>query len=55
MKDVTKCVCVLMINVCKNSNESHTEGFLGGILCMSVYGCIFVCIVVQDCRQNGVT
>ena len=46
MKDVTKYVCFLMIDVCINSSESHMDGFLGGVLCTSAYGCIFVCIVV---------
>ena len=55
MKDVTKCVCLLMIDVCINSSEIHIAGFLGGFLCMSESGCIFICIVVWDCRQIGVT
>ena len=55
MKDVTKYVCVMMIDVCINSSESHMAGFIGGFLCTSTYGCILVCIVVLDCRQNGVT
>ena len=46
MKDVTKCVCVLMIGVFINFSETHMEGFIGKILCTSVYGCIFICIVV---------
>ena len=54
MKYVTKYVCFLMIDVCINSSEIHLVRFLGGILCMSAYGCIFVCIVVWDCIQNGV-
>ena len=33
MKDVTKCVCVLMIDVLINSSEIHMVGFNGGILC----------------------
>ena len=46
MKDVKKCVCVLMIDVCINCSEIHMARFLGRILFPSVYGCIFVCIVV---------
>ena len=55
MKDVKKCVCVMIIDVCINISESHMAGFPCGILCMSVYECIFICIVVWDCRQIGVT
>ena len=46
MNDVTKCVFVLMIEVCINCIKSNMAGFIGGILCTSAYGCIFVCIVV---------
>ena len=46
MKDVTKYVCVLIIDVCIHFSESHIDGFLGGILFMSVHRCIFICIVV---------
>ena len=55
MKDVTKCVCMLMIDVCINVSESHMAGFLGGFLCTRTHGCIFICIVVWDCRHNGLT
>ena len=55
MKVVETFVCLLMIGVCINSSESHMAGFIGGFLCTSTYGCILVCIVVLDCRQNGVT
>ena len=44
--DVTKCVCVLMIDICIKCSENNMSGFLGGILCTSSYACIFVCIVV---------
>ena len=50
VNDVTKFASVLMIYVCKKCSESHMVGFLGGILCNSAERCIFVCIVVQDCR-----
>ena len=46
MNDVTKCVCVLMVDVCIKCSKSHTAGCFGGFLCTSAYGCIFVCIVV---------
>ena len=36
MKDVTKFVCVLMIDVCINISESYMAGFLGGFL----YECV---------------
>ena len=45
VNDTEKCVCVLMIYVCRKCSESNMTGFLGGILCTSAYGCIFVCIV----------
>ena len=44
MMDVEKCVCVLMISICINGSESNMAEFL------SEYRCIFVCIVVWDCR-----
>ena len=43
---MTKCVSVLMIDVCIKFSENYMAGFLGRILCTSAYGCIFVCIVV---------
>ena len=46
MKDVTKCVCVLMIDLFINFGKSHMLGFIGRLLCTSAYRCIFVCIVV---------
>ena len=55
MNDMKIFVCVLMIYVCINSGEIHIVGFFGGFLCMIPYGCIFLCIVAWDCRQNGVT
>ena len=55
MNDMTKCVCVLIIDVCIKCSESHMSGFIGRILCTSAYGCIFVYIVVQDYKQRGVT
>ena len=55
MNDVKKDVCVMVIDVCIKCSESHMTGFLGGILCTGAYECIFVCIVVQDYRQSGVT
>ena len=54
INDVTKCVCVLMIYVCRKCSEINIAGFLGGLLCTSVYGCTFVCSVVGDCIQSGV-
>ena len=54
-KGFEKCVCALMKDVCITSSEIHMAVFLGGVLCASEYGCIFVCIAVWDCRQNGVT
>ena len=45
MKDVTICVCVLMIGVCINCSESHMVVFIGRFFCTSAYGCIFVCII----------
>ena len=44
VNDVTKFVWVLMIDVCIKCSEIT-----------GTYGCIFVCIVVQDCRHSGVT
>ena len=32
VNDVTKCVCVLMIEVCIKCSEGHMVGFIGGIL-----------------------
>ena len=55
VNDVTKCVCVLIIYVCIKFSESLMMVFLGGLLCNSVYGCIFVYSVVQYCRHSGVT
>ena len=46
MNDVTKCVCMLMIDVCIHFREIHTAGFLSGLLFTSVHRCISVCIVV---------
>ena len=43
---VTKCVCVLMIDVCVKFSESHMSVFLGRLLCTSAYRCIFIYIVV---------
>ena len=42
----TKCVCVLMIEICIKCSESNIADFLGRILCTSAYACIFICIVV---------
>ena len=55
MKDMKKCVRVLIIDVCINNSERHMAGFLGGVLCTSAYMCIFVCIVLWEYRQNVVT
>ena len=46
VNDVKKCVCVLMLYLCRKYSESHMAVFLGGILCTSAKGCIFVFIVV---------
>ena len=35
----------------KMSNEKHYVVLYGGILCTSAFGCIFVCIIVWDCRR----
>ena len=46
-------VCVMMIDVCKKiSCEIHLEGFYGLLLHTSAGRCIFVCIIVWDCRRN---
>ena len=50
MKDMKTFMSVLMIEVCIDISESHIAGFLGGFLCTSVYGCVFVCIFVWDRR-----
>ena len=50
-----KCVCLLMISVCINCSDIHIAGFLGMILYTSVYRCIFIFLVVWDCRQSRVT
>ena len=42
MNDVTKCVCVLIIDVCIKCIESHMAVIIGGLLCTSAYGCILV-------------
>ena len=55
MKDVKKCVCLLMVDVCINSSEIHMTGFLGGFFCTSAHRYISLSIVVWDCRQNIVT
>ena len=47
-----KRLCMMMIDKCKNSSECHMEGFLIGFLYISACGCIFVCIIVWDCRRN---
>ena len=52
MNVVTKKICVLIIDVRKYSTERHMAGFHGGFLFTNVCECIFVCITVQDCRQN---
>ena len=52
MNVVTKYLCMLMIDVCKNSSERHMADLMGGILCTSACGCIFVCMIVWDCRRN---
>ena len=54
VNDVTKFVCVMMIDVCIKCSENHMTGFLVSILCTSAYCCIFVYIVVWDCRQSRV-
>ena len=36
MNFVTKCLCMLMIDVCKNSSESHMLGFIGGFFYVRV-------------------
>ena len=55
MNNVTKCVCMLMIDICINCSGGHTAGSIGRIVCTSDYGCVFVCIVVWDCIHNRVT
>ena len=47
-----KCFVVLMKEACKNINEGHLTGLYCGILCTSACRCIFVCIIVWDCRRN---
>ena len=49
VNDVKKCVCVLIIDLCIKCSKNNMASFLGGILCTSAYGCIFLCIVVKDC------
>ena len=46
VNDVTKCVCVLMIDACMNCSEIHMAGFICGLLCTGAYGCIFIYILV---------
>ena len=41
VKDVTKCVCVMMIDICKHSGEIHIAGFLDDCLCTRVYLCMY--------------
>ena len=41
VNDVTKCVCVFMIDVCIKFSEIHMARFQGGLLCTILYGCIF--------------
>ena len=55
VNDATKCVCVLMIYICRKYSKSHMAVFIGDLLCNSVYGCIFVCLLVQDYRESRVT
>ena len=55
VNDMTKCVCLLIIDVCINCRESHMAVFFDRILFTSAYGCIFVCIVVWYFRNSGVT
>ena len=54
MNFVKKCLCMLIIYICKNSSERHMVGFLGEFLCTSSCGCIYICITVWDCRWNWV-
>ena len=46
VNDVTKFVCIIMIDLCIKCSESQMACFLVRILCASVYGCIFLCVVV---------
>ena len=46
------CFCMMMIYIRKYSSERHMAGFNGGFLCMNVCSCIFVCIIIWECRQN---
>ena len=46
VNDVTKFICIMIIDVCIKFSESRMVGFIGRMLCASAYGCIFVCIVV---------
>ena len=55
MNDVTKCIRILMIEVCSKCSESHMTVILGGILCTSAYRCIYICIAERDFIQSGVT
>ena len=52
MNVVTKFMCLMMIDLCKNGSERHIEVFNGGVLCIIAGWCIFVCLTVWDCRQN---
>ena len=54
MNVVTNNLCVLMIEVCKNSSESHMVVFQGGFWCTNACGFIVVCIIVWECRWNWV-
>ena len=45
-------VCLLMKYKCRKCSESNMTGFLVGILCTSMYRCIFLCSVV---KRGGVT
>ena len=48
VNDETNCASVLMIYICSKCSDSHMTGFLGGILCSSVYWFIFEFSVLQD-------
>ena len=52
MNVVTKLFCVLLVDVHKDSSERHMVCFLDGFLFTGVCGCIFVCMIIWDCRQN---
>ena len=52
VNDVIKFIFDMMIDVCIKCVKIHMADFLGGNLFTILYDCIFVCILVWECRHS---